>query len=96
MFPNVRNIAGLAFLVFAAPLATADSSAPSHSCSKPGKAAAVKSQNDAEKFNEAVSKYKSCIQAFVQQHEDAIANHQRAASQAITEWNDFVANDMKR
>ena len=96
MFTNVRNIAVLAFLVFAAPLAKADFSVPSHSCSKPGKAVEVKSQNDAEKFNEAVSKYKSCIQGFVQQQEDAIANHQRAASQAIAEWNEFVANDMKR
>jgi hypothetical protein len=80
---NVRSITGLAFLVFAAPLANADSSAPSHSCPNPGKAAEVKSQPEAEKFNEAVSKYKSCIDAFVRQQEDAVANHQRAASQAI-------------
>ena len=96
MFINVRRIAVLAVLLFAAPLANADSSAPSHSCPKPGKAAEVKSQPEADKFNEAVTKYKFCIEAFIQQQQDAIANHQRAASQAISEWNEFVTNDMKR
>ena len=96
MITNVRSITGLAFLVFVAPLANADSSPPSYSCPKPGKAAEVKSQEQADKFNEAVSKYKACIEAFVQQQTAAVENHQRAASQAITEWNEFVTNDMKR
>ena len=96
MITNIRSVTALTFLVFAVPLASADTSSPSYSCPKPGKAAEVKSQEQADKFNEAVSKYKACIEAFVQQQTAAVENHQRAASQAITEWNDFVANDMKR
>ena len=91
------RIAAIALLVFAAPLATAaDSSAPSHSCRKPGKAAAIKTQQEADKFNEAVSQYKSCIEEFVRQQEDAAMIHRRAANEAISEWNDFVTNDMKQ
>jgi hypothetical protein len=90
------RIAAIAF-VFAASLANAaDSSAPSHSCRKPGKAAEIKTQQEADKFNEAVSKYKSCIEEFVRQQEDAAMIHRRAANEAINEWNDFVTNDMKQ
>ena len=91
------RIAAIALLVFATPLATvADSSAPSHSCRKPGKAAEIKTQQEADKFNEAVSQYKSCIEEFVRQQEDAAMIHRRAANEAISEWNDFVTNDMKQ
>ena len=97
MNASIRRIATIAFLVIAAPLANAaDSSAPSHSCRKPGKAAEIKTQQEADKFNEAVSKYKSCIEDFVRQQEDAATNHRRAANEAISEWNDFVTNDMKQ
>src|SRR5262245_31305173 len=70
---NSRNrIAAIALLVFvASPANAAESSAPSHSCRKPGKAAEIKTQQEADKFNEAVSKYKSCIEEFVRQQEDA-------------------------
>ena len=94
---SIRRIATIAFLVIAAPLVNAaDSSTPSHSCRKPGKAAEIKTQQEADKFNEAVSKYKSCIEDFVRQQEDAATNHRRAANEAITEWNEFVTNDMKQ
>ena len=96
MITNFRSVTFIAILGFATALANADTSSPSYSCPKPGKAAEIKSQEQADKFNEAVSKYKACIEAFVQQQTAAVENHQRAASQAITEWNDFVANDMKR
>jgi hypothetical protein len=91
------RIAAISFLVFAAPLAhAADSSAPSHSCRKPGKPTEIKTQQEADKFNETVSQYKSCIEEFVRQQEETAAVHRRAASQAISEWNDFVTNDMKQ
>jgi hypothetical protein len=94
---SIRRIAAIAFLLLAAPFANAaDSSAPSHSCRKPGKAVEIKTQQEADKFNEAVSKYKSCIEDFVRQQEDAAMIHRRAASEAVSEWNDFVTNDMKQ
>ena len=95
---NIRiRTAAIAFLVFAAPLANAaDSSAPSHSCHKPGKPAEIKTQQEADKFNEAVNQYKSCIEEFIRQQEDAAMIHRRAANAAINEWNDFVTNDMKQ
>jgi hypothetical protein len=92
----IRCVTTIAFLVFAAPLANADSAAPSHSCRKPGKAAEIKTQQEADKFNEVVNKYKSCIEDFVRQQEAAVANHHRAASEAVSEWNEFVTNDMKQ
>jgi hypothetical protein len=97
MNASIRRIAPIAFLVIAAPLANAaDSSVPSHSCRKPGKAAEIKTQQEADKFNEAVSKYKACIEDFVREQEDAAMIHRRAANEAISEWNDFVTNDMKQ
>ena len=96
MNASIRSITTMALLVFAAPLANADSSVPSHSCRKPTKPAEIKTQQEADKFNEAVSNYKSCIEDFVRQQQDAAVNHQRAASQAVTEWNEFVTNDMKQ
>jgi hypothetical protein len=96
MNPIIRCVTTIAFLVFATPLANADSAAPSHSCRKPGKAAEIKTQQEADKFNEAVNKYKSCIEDFVRQQEDAAMNHRRAANEAISEWNDFVTNDIKQ
>ena len=95
---NTRmRIAAMAFLVFAAPLANAaDSSVPVHACRKPGKPGEIKTQQEADKFNDAISKYKSCIEEFVRQQEDAAMIHRRAANEAINEWNDFVTNDMKQ
>ena len=91
------RIAAIALLVLAPPLANAaDSSAPAHSCRKPAKPAEIKTQQEADKFNEAVSKYKSCIEDFVRQQEDAAMIHRGAASEAVSEWNDFVTNDMKQ
>ena len=91
------RIAAIVFLVSAAPLANAaDSSMPSHSCRKPGKVVEIKTQQEGDKFNEAVSQYKSCIEDFVRQQEDAAMIHRRAANEAINEWNDFVTNDMKQ
>jgi hypothetical protein len=96
MNASIRRTATIVCLVIAAPFANAaDSSAPSHSCRKPGKAAEIKTQQEADKFNE-VSKYKSCIEDFVRQQEDAAMNHRRVANEAISEWNDFVTNDMKQ
>ena len=60
-----------------------------------GPHAESKTQQEADKFNEAVSQYKSCIADFVRQ-EDAAMIHRRAANEAIGEWNDFVTNDMKQ
>jgi hypothetical protein len=90
-----RCLTTVVFLGFAA-LANADSTPPSHSCRKPAKPAEIKTQAEADKFNEAVSNYKACIEEFVRQQQEATANHQRAATQAVTEWNGFVTNDMKQ
>jgi len=96
MIVYLFTISVLAFLVLATPLVNADPSPPSHACHRPGKASEIKSQPDADKFNDAVSKYKSCIEGFIRQQEEAVTNHQRALSQATSDWNDFVTNNMKQ
>jgi len=96
MIVHLFNMLVLTFLVLATPLVNADTTAPSHACNRPGKASEIKTQPDADKFNDAVSKYRSCIEEFIRQQEEAIKNHHRALSQATTDWNDFVTNNMKQ
>ena len=96
MIVNLFNMSVFAFLVLATPLVYADPSAPSHACHSPGKASEIKTQPDADKFNDTVDKYRSCIEGFIRQQDEAIKNHQRALSQATSDWNDLVTNNMKQ
>lgn len=61
-----------------------------HSCSQPSKPFEFNSQWEVDQFNMDVEEYKRCIQDFVDEQNDAIANHGRAAEEAVDEWNNFV------
>jgi len=77
-------------LVFSANSALADNFTPSHYCSKPYKPFEFTSQWEVDSFLSDVESYKSCIEDFVEEQQDAIRKHQSAADEAIDEWNSFV------
>lgn len=77
-----------------------DTFEPSHYCvepSKPIKPYSFDSQwqldsynDEVRNFNYDVETYKSCIDSFISDQEDAIANHQRGIQSAINSWNNFI------
>jgi hypothetical protein len=79
----------LIFLVIATPIHS-DSFGVSHYCSKPHKPYEFNDEWELERFKDDVEEYKRCINDFVEEQHDAIRNHQRAAEEAIDEWNNFV------
>ncbi|MDP1540017.1 MAG: hypothetical protein Q8L72_05140 [Moraxellaceae bacterium] len=74
----------------AATNAQADMFQPSHSCSKPYKPFQFTAQYEVDNYNNSVSRYKKCISDFVSTQNDAVNVHQKAASDAIEDWNRFV------
>lgn len=68
----------------------ADTFTPSQYCSKPFKPLKFNSEHDVQMYKNDVERYRQCILDFVDEQERAIENHQRAAEQAIDEWNRFV------
>ena len=75
--------------------AQADDSEPGPSCSKPDKPNKFNSQLQLDDYNNDVQKYQRCLYDFVDQQEEAIQRHQRAANVAIDEWNNFVRTELK-
>ena len=70
--------------------ALADIISPSPYCSKPYKPYKFNSQSELDRFNDEVRSYKSCINDFVEEQQDAVTRHSNAANEAIEEWNRFV------
>lgn len=72
----------------------ADSYSVSSSCYKPHKPYEFNSQWELDSFNNDVDRYKECISDFVDEQNRAVRNHQRAASEAIEEWNSYVRYEL--
>jgi TATA-binding protein-associated factor Taf7 len=79
------------FLTFSA---QADTDDPSPSCSKPDKPNTFNSQSEVDSFNNDVQQYQRCLYDFVDEQEEAIQRHHRAANDAIGEWNNFVRMEL--
>jgi hypothetical protein len=90
----MRKLLLLVALLFMASGAHADSSEPSHSCRKPHAPISPTSKWEWDNFRDDVDRYKRCIKDFVQEQQDAIENHKRAAEEAIDEWNRFVRYEL--
>ena len=71
-------------------LLSADSSSVSHRCTQPKPYDLVEDLEELGGYKASVEKYKECIQAFVDEQNDAIRNHEKAANRAIEEWNHFT------
>lgn len=72
----------------------ADIYAPSHSCSKPHKPYFDSDEFSQQLYLNDVSNYKQCIVDFVEQQNHEISIHQRAADDAIEEWNRFARMEL--
>ena len=73
----------------------ADNYSPSHSCCKPIKPYKFTSNWEVEQFKDDVARYKQCISDFVDEQNEAVENHKRAAKNAIDEWNGYVRYELK-
>ena len=74
--------------------AQADNDDPSPSCPKPDKPNEFNSQSELDSFNNDVQQYQRCLYDFVDEQEEAIQRHQRAAKVAVDEWNNFVRMEL--
>ncbi len=84
----------LALLLLVAPAALADSTQPSHPCTKPDVPAQFKDEAERDQFSQAVNTYHKCISDFITAQNEAAHKHRLAAQTATDEWNAF-ANSMK-
>lgn len=90
---KLRTLALIAILLTAfSAQANDDDMAPS--CSKPYKPDQFNSQAELDDFNTDVQQYQRCLYDFVTEQEEAIQRHQRAANNAIDEWNSFVRQEL--
>jgi hypothetical protein len=79
----------LILTIFAMPAQT-DIFTPSHSCSKPYKPYQFDDEWELQRFKDDVESFRSCIEEFVDEQNNAIRNHRNAADEAIDEWDNFV------
>ena len=49
---------------------------------------------EVEQFKNDVARYKQCISDFVDEQNEAVDNHKRAAKTAIDEWNGYVRYEL--
>ena len=82
-------------IVLASSSAWADNYSPSHSCRKPIKPYKFTSNWEVEQFKDDVARYKECISDFVDEQNEAVENHKRAAKNAIDEWNSYARYELK-
>jgi len=68
----------------------ADAYTPSHYCNKPNKPYEFTDQWQVDSYNSDVTRYKNCIESFVDEQNTATRNHASAADDAISDWNSFV------
>lgn len=73
----------------------ADMFTPTVPCSKPSKPYKFNSEYEVTQYFNSIERYKRCISDFVEKQSSEASNHQKAASNAIDEWNRFVKYEMK-
>lgn len=75
MLIRIWSIVVLPFIAFVVSFVKADTFSPSQSCRKPLKPYKFTSKWELENFNDDVRRFRSCIEAFVEEQEDTIKNH---------------------
>jgi hypothetical protein len=81
---------GLIFSFFFWTNCYSDSFQPSHGCYKPHKPYKFNSQQEVDRFNDDVERYKVCISDFVEEQNREASKHYKAAEEAIDEWNRYA------
>lgn len=60
---------------------------PMHHCLRPLPPLSLGTKAEINRFNQSLDVYQECIRTFMEQQRRAAENHQRAATQAINDWN---------
>lgn len=94
MYKFILTVLMLCFIFGAQPI-SADMFTPSHYCSKPYKPYDFADEWAVQRFKDDVETYQSCIEDFVEEQRNAIKKHQKAAAEAIDEWNNFVDYELR-
>lgn len=72
----------------------ADMFKPTDYCTKPTKPYKFTSDWQITQYSNDIERYQRCISDFVESQNKAIENHQKAAKDAIDEWNRFVKYEL--
>jgi predicted HicB family RNase H-like nuclease len=62
----------------------------SHSCSEPYKPYQFTTQYEVDPYNDETEEFRTCIEDYIEEQNDAVRDHQRAAEDAIDDWNNFA------
>ena len=62
----------------------------SHSCSEPYKPYQFTTQYEVDTYNDETEEFRTCIEDYIEEQNDAVRDHQRAAEDAIGDWNNFA------
>jgi hypothetical protein len=62
----------------------------SHSCSEPYKPYQFTTQYEVDTYNDETEEFRTCIEDYIEEQNDAVRDHQRAAEDAIDDWNNFA------
>jgi len=62
----------------------------SHSCSEPYKPYQFTTQYEVDAYNDETEEFRTCIEDYIEEQNDAVRDHQRAAEDAIDDWNNFA------
>jgi hypothetical protein len=93
----MNRVGGILFvgLLVSGSAVHADTAPPSHKCIAPLRQRDFATQFELERYRSAVELYRSCLEAFIKEQEQAIEAHRRAAQSAIDDWNKFVGQGTK-
>ena len=62
----------------------------SHSWSEPYKPYQFTTQYEVDTYNDETEEFRTCIEDYIEEQNDAVRDHQRAAEDAIDDWNNFA------
>jgi hypothetical protein len=75
---------------------SAETVLPSHNCTAPLKQREFATQFQLDRYKSIVDLYRTCLDAFVREQEQAIELHRQAIQNAIDDWNKFVGAERKQ
>ena len=84
------GIACLLIPVFAFSALAAETTLPVHKCHAPIKQREFATKMQLDRYKAEVDLFRSCIEAFVKEQEEAIEAHRQATQAAIDDWRKFV------
>jgi hypothetical protein len=93
IFPTLISVVLL--LAFPPAFAFADKVPPTHSCTQPHRPFKFKTEAEVNAYKARVESYRTCINDFVEEQNQAMQKHKDAATRAIEEYNFFVNTESR-